>query len=125
MGTHELSKFVGNALENTKSVVLDQSLEEVLEYVAGAAGVFRDLAHDLLLVIEAEGWVVKNLVELEVLLENRGQGFHLLGGRFERRTLSGSRVLLKRIRIGSCMLLIMSRFFISTAGALNPTNWPC
>lgn len=89
----DLVELVADALEEAKTVVLSERLEEVLDGGAAATGLLDKLGNNGRLVLGAQGRGGENAVELGVLVGNgaeRGEG---LGGWVESRRLGGSSVL--------------------------------
>lgn len=69
----ELAKLLGDALEQSKAVVLGEGLEEVLDGGVAAAGLLGKLGDDGGLVLGAERWRGQDARQLRVLLEQRAE----------------------------------------------------
>ena len=93
MSTHEGSKLLSDALKQTETVVLSQSLEEVLDDVALVAGELLQLLDDLLLVADGEGGRGDDARQLAVGLEGLTEGGEGLGGLVESGSLGRGSVL--------------------------------
>lgn len=107
MSADEGRELLADTLEGTKTVVLSEGVEEVLEDVSlVGTGDLLELYDDLLLVVRAQGRGVQNFAELVVGLEDSAQVGQGLGGRVESGGLSGSGVLLS-IENSSARLLFV------------------
>ena len=93
-GAHEGTELLGNTLKLVESVVLGQSLEEVLDGVVLVLDVegLLDLGNDLLLVGLAEGGGIKDGLELGVSLEGGSEVLETLGGGIQRLGLDSGGV---------------------------------
>lgn len=93
VSTHQSRELLGDALEQTETVVLGQSLEEVLDDVALVAGELLQLLDDLLLVADGEGGRGDDAGQLAVGLEGLTESGEGLGGRVESGSLGRGSVL--------------------------------
>lgn len=94
VSTHQGVELLANTLEGTKTVVLGQGLEEVLEDVAlVGTGELVELLDDLLLVGLGESGGTEDGDQLGIGLQGLAEGSHSLGGLLESRGLGGSSVL--------------------------------
>ena len=93
-GAHEGSELVGNTLKLVESVVLGESLEEVLDGVVLVLDIERllDLGNDLLLIGGVEGGGIKDGLELGVSLEGGSEVLETLGGGIQRLGLDSGGV---------------------------------
>lgn len=94
MSTHQGLELLADALKETETVVLGQSLQEVLDDVAlVAAGDLLELLDDLLLVAGGEGWGSDDVGQLAVGLEGLSEAGESLGGLVEGGGLGRGSVL--------------------------------
>lgn len=94
VSAHEGRELVADTLEGTQTVVLSESVEEVLEdAVLVTTGDLLELLDDLLLVAVAQGGGSQDGGELGVLLEGLVEVGQSLSSRVESGSLSGSSVL--------------------------------
>lgn len=94
VSAHEGRELVADTLKGTQTVVLGESVEEVLEdAILVSTGNLLELLNDLLLVGLGEGRGVQDGGELGVLLESLVEVGKSLGGRVESGGLNGSSVL--------------------------------
>lgn len=94
MGAHQSTELLADTLEGTETVVLGQSLEEVLEDVGlVGTGNLLELLDDLLLVGNGQGRSVEDGDQLGVGLQGLAKGSDSLGGLVEGSGLGGSSVL--------------------------------
>ena len=72
MCTHELFKVVTHALQYAQSIVLGQSVEEILDCAAlvHAAGVLLELSHDLRFVARGQGGCAEDGGQLVIGFED-------------------------------------------------------
>lgn len=82
-----------NAAKETKTVVLGEGLEEVLDGGAARASLLDELSNNLLLVVGAEGGSTQNGSKLGILLDDVSEGSDSLSGRVEGRRLGSGGVL--------------------------------
>ena len=93
-GGHEGAELLADALEDGKTVVGGQGLEELLDGLVGAAGGLLELGDDLLLVLGGESRGGQDGLEAGVLLEGGLEVLHGLGDGIEGGGLGGCGVLL-------------------------------
>jgi hypothetical protein len=94
VGAHQSTELLADTLERTETVVLGQSLEEVLEDVGlVGTGNLLELLDDLLLVGNGQGRSVEDGDQLGVGLQGLAEGSDSLGGLVEGSGLGGSSVL--------------------------------
>lgn len=86
-------ELFANAAKETKTVVLGEGLEEVLDGSAARAGLLDELGDNLLLVVGAEGRGTQDASELGILLDDVSEGSDSLSGRVEGRRLGSGGVL--------------------------------
>lgn len=72
MRTHEYAKLLNNTLQHAQSVVLGESVEQVLDdaLLVSAANVLLELLDNLLLIRHRQRRRMEDLVELGILLED-------------------------------------------------------
>lgn len=94
MGAHQSTELLADTLEGGETVVLGQSLEEVLEDVRlVGTGNLLQLLDDLLLVGHGEGRSAEDGDQLGVGLQGLAEGSDGLGGLVEGSGLGGGSVL--------------------------------
>lgn len=93
--THQRTKLLHDALQNTQPVVARERLEEVLDNAVFvlAAQVLLQLGHNLLLVRDRQRRRAQQRRQLRIFLEHAAERVERLGGRFERGGLCGCGVL--------------------------------
>lgn len=97
MGTHQNTELLADTLEGSETVVLGQSLEEVLEDVGlVGTGNLLELLDDLLLVGNGQGRSAEDGDQLGVGLQGLAESSDSLGGLVEGSGLGGSSVLEQR-----------------------------
>lgn len=80
---HNLSELLANTLQETQSVVLSESLEEVLDSLRVAAGLLGQLVHNGGLVLGGQGRSSKDRGQLSIPLDDVVEVGESLGGRIE------------------------------------------
>lgn len=95
-GAHELAELGADTREKGQAVVLGEGGEEVLDGLAGGAGVLLQLGDDSALVGGGERRGLEDSHELRILLNDIAESGEALGGGLEGGGLDGGRVLFKR-----------------------------
>jgi hypothetical protein len=94
VGAHQSTELLADTLEGSKTVVLGQSLEEVLDDVGlVGTGNLLELLDDLLLVGNGQGRSAEDGDQLGVGLQGLAEGSDGLGGLVEGSGLGGGSVL--------------------------------
>jgi hypothetical protein len=94
VGAHQGSELIADTFEGRETVVLGQSLEEVLEDVGlVSTGNLLELLDDLLLVGNGQGRSAEDGNQLGVGLQGLAKGSDSLSGLVEGSGLGGSSVL--------------------------------
>jgi hypothetical protein len=108
VSTHEGLELLADALKETETVVLGQSLQEVLDDVAlVATGDLLKLLDDLLLVAGGEGGSSDDAVQLAVGLEGLSEAGESLGGLVEGGGLGrGSVLFIVAVSHIQCLVVI-------------------
>lgn len=105
--THQLAELGADTLEKSQTVVLGESVEEVLDGVGLvlATGVLLELSDDGGLVLGGEGRCLHDVGELWVLDIDLREGAEGLGHSLERLRLHGSSVLWEvNVSIETCIM---------------------
>ena len=125
MRTHEYTKLLNNALQHAQSVVLSESVEQVLDdaLLVSAANVLLELLDNLLLIRYRQRRRVEDVVELGVLLEHTLEVRQRLGCGLEGVGLC-RRGVLTHINVSQAFLFsqnfpIVSLRFASSQPLLN------
>jgi hypothetical protein len=97
VGAHQSTELLADTLEGSETVVLGQSLEEVLDDVGlVGTGNLLELLDDLLLVGNGQGRSAEDGDQLGVGLQGLAEGSDSLGGLVEGSGLGGGSVLQQR-----------------------------